>query len=131
MTDPLTGGCACGAVRFSAGGDPRFSIICQCRQCQQNTGSGNATQVCVDADGFSHQGSPNIYRRSSESGNDVTKFFCGTCGCPLWGVTTRMTDAVMIMAGALDDPSQISPQYLVYTDEAQPWDHASIEALQK
>jgi hypothetical protein len=124
----LTGRCMCGAVAFVATGDPRFAIICQCRECQRNTGSGNAAQVAVDRKGFSYTGSPTDYARSSASGNTVTKAFCAICGCPLWGMTTRMEDTVMIMAGALDDPSQITPDYLVFSDKAQPWDHAALPA---
>lgn len=129
MTD-LTGGCACGAVRFTASGEPRFAFICQCTDCQKMTGSGNAAQFCHDADRFAVEGTAQSFARVTGSGNTVTKFFCGECGCPLWGTTSRSETIVMVMAGALDDPSSVSPDRIFFHDEAQPWDNITVPERQ-
>jgi len=39
----LTGGCACGAVRYECSGDPIFSGHCYCRDCQHSTGTAMAS----------------------------------------------------------------------------------------
>lgn len=57
----------------------------------------------------------------------------GGCACAqvrftATGAPQRMPDIVMVMAGALDDPSTITPTMLVYGDERIPWDHARVEA---
>ena len=64
----LTGGCACGAVRFTATGAPKFAFICQCRSCQHLSGSGNAVQFCHDAAGFSSTGPVAEWARQTDSG---------------------------------------------------------------
>ncbi len=124
----LTGGCACGAVRFTATGAPKFAFICQCRSCQHLSGSGNAVQFCHDAAGFSSTGPVAEWARQTDSGSTVTKMFCATCASPLWGTTTRAPDIMMGLAGALDDPAAITPDRIFFADEAQPWDHASVPA---
>ena len=125
MSD-LTGGCACGAVQFTAKGTPKFAFICQCRSCQQMTGSGHAVQFCHDADAFTFSGPVAGWSRPSASGHSVTKMFCPTCASPLWGTTTRAPGIVMALAGALDAPECVTPDRIFFADEAQPWDHASV-----
>ena len=45
MSKPYTGGCACGAIRYEISGEPIFSIDCQCRQCQQESGTGHQSHL--------------------------------------------------------------------------------------
>ena len=125
-TPDLLGGCACGAVRFRATGAPRFAFICQCGDCQKMTGSGHAVQFCHDAARFEVSGSPAEWAREAASGHVVTKYFCGTCGNPLYGHTSRAPDIVMALAGALDDPGQVTPDRMFFHEDAQPWDTASV-----
>jgi hypothetical protein len=35
----ITGGCLCGRVRYTVTGEPAFSGLCHCRNCQHYTGS--------------------------------------------------------------------------------------------
>ena len=101
MNGDLNGRCACGAVRFSAQGTPKFAFICQCRSCQRLTGSGHAVQFCHDAQAFGFTGPVAGWSRPSDSGETVTKMFCPKCASPLWGTTTRAPDIVMAMAGVV------------------------------
>lgn len=126
MTD-LTGGCACGQVRYLATGAPRFTILCQCRACQQMTGSDHAPQFGHPAQAFSIEGLLTSWERASDDGFAVRKFFCPTCGTPVYSTTTRMDDIVMVLSGTLDDPARVPPQMIVYADHRIPWDHAKVE----
>lgn len=41
MTGTLTGGCLCGAVRYSldADAEPLYSVICHCQNCKKSSGT--------------------------------------------------------------------------------------------
>ena len=41
----VTGGCLCGAVRYTAEADTAGAGVCHCRDCQKFTGSAFATVV--------------------------------------------------------------------------------------
>ena len=122
----LSGGCACGAVRFTAEGAPRFAFICQCRDCQRLSGSGNAVQFCHDANRFEVTGDTAQWARDTQSGNQMTNHVCKICLSPLYSTTTRAPAIVMVLAGSLDDPAAITPDRIFYRDDAQPWDHIEL-----
>lgn len=126
MSATLTGGCACGQVRFTLSAEPKFTIICQCRACQHTSGAGHAVQWAADSQTLKVTGQTAEWHRQTESDNQLTKTFCPTCGDPLFNSTTRAPTLIFGMAGALDDPAAITPGRIVYSDEAQPWDTINI-----
>ena len=52
MTAIRTGGCLCGAVRYESAGEPLFSLLCHCRDCQHQSGSAYVAAMRVPAAGF-------------------------------------------------------------------------------
>ena len=116
------GGCRCGAVRYRLEGEARFQSICQCRHCQQITGSGHAPIMVFKGDGFEVEGEPQTQSYTARSGNMVTHHFCGACGAPLFNRNSQFEKAVYVIAGSLDDPSVFAPQRVIFTSEAQAWD---------
>lgn len=120
-TGPLTGGCACGAVQYRAE-TVKFVFACGCRACQHETGTGHATLVGVLRSDFALSGTPATWTRKGDSGETVTRAFCGTCGSPLWGAPDRAPLLYMLSAGSLDDPGRILPKRVLYRDDAPAWD---------
>ena len=125
MTD-LTGGCACGKVRYTAKGDPRFACICQCRDCQLLTGATHAAPFCHDPEMLIVRGELARHLRQTEAGHTVTQFRCAECGSPIYGLTTRAPAIAMVMAGTLDDPAAVAPDRIFFAESRIPWDHASV-----
>jgi hypothetical protein len=76
----ITGGCLCGRVRYSLTGEPAFSGLCHCRNCQRFTGSSFEAVVAYPSDAVSIQGELKTYQDTGDSGKPVYRNFCPNCG---------------------------------------------------
>lgn len=123
MTDRVSGQCACGGIKYNTTANPKFTLICHCRQCQRISGSGHAAQFAVPVNETEIAGDVQYYDQIADSGNTVSSGFCGKCGCPMLKKTTKLPDTYFFHAATLDDPSVFVPQVVVYEDSKQPWDH--------
>ena len=106
MSDKVTGGCLCGAVRYEAGAAPRGVHFCHCRMCQRAFGSPFGMYGAVPADKLSFtSGAPKIYGSSSFA----ERGFCPNCGSQL---TFRYlkSDRIGISIGSLDQPERVVPE---------------------
>jgi len=122
MNKNLSGRCSCGEISYSCSGPAKFSLICQCRQCQRITGTGHAVQFAMDVEKTKLTGNVQSYALKADSGNEVTSAFCSRCGNPVYKTTSGMPDVYVFHAGTLDDPSLIDPLMVVCSGSAQPWD---------
>lgn len=121
--DAYEGGCACGAIRYSARAEPRASIHCYCRQCQRVTGAGHASQMALPAKAVTIVGALRFYETTADSGNKVSSGFCAICGSPILKKSSGYPEMVFVHAATLDDPSGFSPQSAVWGASRQPWDY--------
>lgn len=120
---PLTGGCACGAIRYRITAEPGFSFHCQCRQCQRSSGTGHASLLVVPQASITVEGEPRYFDQAADDGATVSRGFCARCGSPVLGRTTGHPGSVLVAAASLDDPARFRPQRVVFHASAQPWDH--------
>jgi hypothetical protein len=114
MSEMLTGGCQCGAVRFSVETPLNRASICHCRMCQKATGSFFGAFVSGPNLRWT-RGAPTRFRSS----NKVVRGFCGACGTPLtfeWG---KLPAELSI--GAFDDPGRIRPVIQMDMASRMPW----------
>jgi hypothetical protein len=124
MAEIRTGGCLCGALRYESAGEPVFSLQCHCRDCQRSSGTAYIAAIRVPASGFCiTQGAPKRYVAKADSGNEITRAFCGDCGSPLYVQVSTRPDIIGIRVGSLDDPSGFRPEADIFVKSAQPWDH--------
>lgn len=120
----ISGGCACGAVRYACTAEPLFALNCHCRDCQRETGSAYAPILAVPSSAFAvTQGSPSYFDVTADSGYLTRRAFCGECGSPLFGEPGSSPEMVTIRAGSLDDPGLFRPTQNIFVVRAQPWDH--------
>ncbi len=117
----IEGGCLCGAVRYSTTAEPVMQAVCHCRNCQRQAGSGWSMIMGVPAAALAISGAVQTYADKGESGGDVRRQFCPTCGSPLFSHVSAAPDLVFIKAGTLDDTSQFTPQMQCWTDSKQHW----------
>jgi hypothetical protein len=124
MAGMTTGGCLCGAVRYESSGDSVFSLQCHCRDCQRSSGTAYIAAMRVPSAHFRiTRGTPRRYVGKSDSGNQITRVFCGDCGSPLYVQVATRPDLVGIRVGTLDDPSGFRAEADIFVKSAQPWDH--------
>ena len=123
MSERISGRCACGAIKYTTAADPKFTLICQCRQCQRISGSGHAAQFAVSVEETSIDGEVKFYDQVAESGNTVSSGFCSNCGSPVLKKTTKVPELFFFHAATMDSPSTFKPQVVVYEESKQPWDH--------
>ena len=117
----LEGGCYCGAVRYSAGGEPALRAQCHCRECQYITGGGPNYFMMMPAAEFAYtKGAPANFTRE-DLARPVTRDFCPRCGTHL-RTTIPGRASVVIKVGTLDDPAQFGqPQSAIFLVDRQPF----------
>lgn len=118
----LTGGCLCGAVRYESTGEIARRFLCHCRDCKRSGGGAFHFGLTVPRAGFRLlRGELRDYRSAGESGRDVLRRFCPVCGTGVLNELELRPAFVVIRAGTLDEPEQVSPAYEVYARSKAAW----------
>jgi hypothetical protein len=116
------GGCLCGAVRYSTSTRPSRTVVCHCKFCQRATGSAFAVWSIFREDQVEIQGSLSTYRtKSDESGRWIELHFCPSCGTTIGSHWQEDLGEIAFLGGTLDDTSEISVDYHVWTRSKQHW----------
>ena len=123
MSEAITGGCACGKIRYESEGDVEFAFHCHCRKCQRATGSGHSSAFAMSANDVALTGEVRYFEHQSDSGYATHSGFCPTCGSPIVSKTAQIPDRLYFYVATLDQPSNFEPQFVVFEDAALPWDH--------
>ncbi|SDP35473.1 GFA family protein [Afipia sp. GAS231] len=124
MSKAYTGGCTCGAIRYSISSEPVFMNHCQCRDCQRNSGAGHGSFLTFAGRGdVKLSGDAKQRDIVADSGNVKTSGFCPTCGAPVCLTFAAMPDLFTVTAASLDDPARFRPQAVTYAVRGHTWDH--------
>lgn len=123
MTQPYTGGCACGAIRYEIAAEPVFSNDCQCRQCQQESGTGHQSHLTFAREHVKLTCKASHWNMVGDSGNAKTRSFCPACGSPVYLTFSAMPELFSVRAASLDDPSRYRPQVVTYAERGYSWDY--------
>lgn len=121
----ITGGCACGAVRYTFSGKMMWPGICHCRVCQKIGGAGGGAWFGVLRDSCEFSGKIAFYQYTADSGNQISRGACEKCRSPVYNQNSMMPDVAVIAAGSLDSPELFVPRMRIYTDSAPDWVEAA------
>lgn len=116
----FTGGCRCGAIRYTCEAEPAMVVHCYCRDCQYASGGACTTAVVTLADSLAIEGTPKAYTTIADSGTQVSRLFCETCGTPVFAKNASMP-FMAIKAATLDEPRVLQPGANIWTQSAPPW----------
>lgn len=122
MPKRITGGCLCGAIRYTSESSPILTAICSCKKCQRQTGSSFSILVAL-AEGtlVFEKGVLAAYLDTGSSGLPVSRQFCSDCGSPIVSTVAATPGLSWLKAGSLDDPSWLQPSVSIWCESAQPW----------
>ena len=109
-----SGGCACGAVRFTARGKPLRSGLCHCRTCQRAQGSAYFPFVVFAPDQVAFTGSVASWKSTPA----YDRRYCPACGSRFASINP---DAVELATTSFDETGLFPPQYESWTIRRQPW----------
>lgn len=117
----ISGGCLCGAVRYSVDAQPLMTRVCWCRLCQYiGAGSGTVNAVFPSAT-LKVDGELSMYACTADSGNRMQRRFCPRCGTPMFSAAEARPDLVIVRAGTLDDPELAEPKVTIWAAAAPSW----------
>ena len=118
MTDRMTGGCFCGAVRFELDGPESFACFCYCESCQRAAGAPVVAWATYPRDTFSVIQGQMLWRRSSPG---VTRGHCRDCGSSLTYENKKRPGDIDISVNCLDDPTAPVMRAHIWIEDKQPW----------
>lgn len=122
--DGASGGCLCGAVKFSYNGEIGGALgkvtACLCSQCRKAQGFA-AVVAPAQASGLSiYQGKDDICEFQSSPGK--WRAFCGQCGSPLYSRLDARPETLRLRLGAFDTlPKNVSVEAVIFAEESPGW----------
>src|SRR5437868_5218313 len=108
-----TGGCLCGAVRYSVRGDPVHVRRCHCADCRKESGSAFSVYAQWPVEAFEMSGEISSYDGRG---------FCPRCGSRLLDTADPDDTLIEIRIGSLDDaPFELKPEAEIWVKRRESW----------
>ena len=107
MAEQMTGGCACGRVRYSVLIDDDEAYLCHCRMCQRSTGSVSIALKGVKQKDVRWEQEPDWF----DSSPIAQRPFCRECGTSLGFKFKDGSDNMDLTVASFDDPSRFAPKH--------------------
>jgi len=124
MSQTLTGGCLCGAIRYRVNALLTSVVACHCTHCRKISGAGSSHNAIVPTSAMTlTAGKPKRYQDTADSGNLLFRHFCGECGSSLFSQREKTPEMTVLKVGTLDDASGLKLVMNIWTDSALPWMH--------
>ena len=110
------GGCACGALRFEARGEPLGVGLCHCMTCRRRHGAPFNAFATYAAAQLAWSGPAGRWRSAEHS----QRLGCATCGAPIFWADDA-GEFIELHLGSFDDVGSLAPQYEIWTLRREPW----------
>lgn len=107
MAETMTGGCACGRVRYSVAIDNDEAYLCHCRMCQRSTGSISIAFKSVKQRDVQWEHEPDWY----DSSPIAQRSYCRECGTSFGFKFREGSENMDLTVATFDDPSPFKPQH--------------------
>jgi hypothetical protein len=118
MADEMTGGCACGRVRYRVPIENDDAYLCHCRMCQRASGAVSLAFKNVKAATVTWEGEPDWYASSPIA----RRPYCSACGTSLGFRFNEGSENMDLSVASFDDPSRFVPKWHFGAESIQrPW----------
>lgn len=119
----VDGQCHCGAIAYEAEVEPGSVMLCNCRDCQRQSGSVFRTNVPAPAETFRiTRGTPRLYIKTADSGHKRAHAFCGNCGSPIYASAPMNPTSYSLRVGSLNQAHQLGgPHRQIWTRSRFAW----------
>jgi hypothetical protein len=120
MVENLSGGCACGAIRYRISGPAYDTGWCHCRLCQKSSGApAMAFTTCALRDFVVEQGQGSLGTIKLVDYGE--RGFCTRCGTSLTIHVDYQKDEIDVACASLDDPEAVTPEFHIFVDQKIGW----------
>lgn len=107
MAEQMTGGCACGRIRYTAQVAPDEAYLCHCRMCQRASGAISLALVNAKLDAVQWEREPDWY----DSSPIAVRPYCRECGTSLGFKFKKGSDKMDLTVASFDDVSRFRPKH--------------------
>ena len=107
MSEEVTGGCACGRIRYRVRIDNDEAYLCHCRMCQRATGSVSIAFTNVKQAKVDWTQEPDWY----DSSEIAVRPYCRECGTSLGFKFKDGSENMDLTVASFDDPSGFTPKH--------------------
>ena len=107
MPERISGGCACGRIRYSASVAPDEAYLCHCRMCQRATGSVSIAFKNVKQADVEWDHDPDWF----ESSAIARRPYCRECGTSLGFQFKQGSGNMDLTVASFDDPARFVPKH--------------------
>jgi hypothetical protein len=122
MSEPLTGGCLCGEVRYVVDWAVERLAACYCSDCQRMTSAGGSVNARVPASAFRlTKGQTKVFTKTADSGNALHRHFCGDCGSWIYNPMGGDPEHVILKAGTFDSHDGMKIELNLWARSRAPW----------
>ena len=122
MAEVLTGGCLCGAVRYTVRQTMRFqSYVCHCTDCQTRSGSAFGIQLSVLTGDLEVNGVLLKGEHVQPSGAVAGIYACEKCLTRIYTDNDRRPGIANLRAGTLDNSQTLVPATHLWVSSKLPW----------
>lgn len=122
MTEPLTGGCLCGAIRYVVEAPVERLAACYCDDCRRATSAGGSINAVVPASAFRLvKGTTRVFTKTAASGNALHRHFCGDCGSWIYNTMGGDPERLVLKAGTFDRHEGMKVVLNLWAGSRAPW----------
>jgi hypothetical protein len=128
MSEHFEASCLCGGITLSYAGAIGPANYCHCEDCRRANGSAFNIGVRVERKNLKVKAASELkgYRYVSGSGKEIERYFCGTCGSPIFTLHPASPEYAWVKAGIIKDPDVVRPTHENWAKDKVKWATVSV-----